>query len=82
MNAVAGILILLYSQFGAKCIETYGSSVANGIDIDEDYDDPFDADVIFEINPPQITDWDEAELYDFNWNELKSSQEPFEKFNF
>ena len=82
MNAVAGILVLLYSQFGSQCIETYGSSGVSFIDFDEDYDDLFDADVIFEINPPQITDWDAAELYDFNWNVLESSPEPFEKFNF
>lgn len=72
MNAVAGILVLLYSQFGSKCIETYGSCGVSFIDFDEDYDDPFDADVIFEINPPQIIDW----------NEIKSSPEPFEKFTF
>lgn len=79
MNAVAGILVLLYSQFGAQCIETYGISSLRFQEMDA-YDNDFDADVIFEINPPQITDWNEAELYDFNWNELKANPEPFEKY--
>lgn len=81
INAVAGILILLYSQFGSRCIETYGT---NGLCWQEDgaYDLNFDADVIFEIHPPLISDWQESELYDFNWNNIKTLAQPFDKFNF
>lgn len=81
MNAVAAILILLYSQFGSQCIETYGSS---GVYIQDagDYDLHFDADVIFKIKAPGIDDWLETDLYDFGWGELKDTESPFEKFCF
>lgn len=81
MNAVAGILILLYSQFGSCCIETYGSNGYRGPDA-EDYDLYFDADIIFEIHPPQIDDWSSEELYDFEWSNIQADSEPFDKFVF
>ena len=81
MNAVAGILVLLYSQFGSQCIETYGMSGLHWQDADA-YDLNFDADVIFDICPPQITDWSDDELYDFNWATIKSTPEPFSQFAF
>ena len=81
MNAVAGILVLLYSQFGAQCIVTYGM---NGMywQVDREYDLHFDADVIFDITPPLESDWLPDELYDFNWDDLKNDTEPFDKFQF
>lgn len=81
MNAVAGVLVLLYSQFGSQCVETYGS---NGICVQEfgSSDLNFDADVIFQIQPPQLTDWTEEELYDFNWDQLKNDPQPFREFPF
>ena len=79
MNAVAGILVLLYSQFGSQCIETYGTSGLHW-QTDEDYDFNFDADVIFTIHPPQLTDW--PDLYDFQWAQIKNDPQPFEIFPF
>lgn len=81
MNAVAGILVLLYSQFGSQCIETYGMSAFRVQNFD-DYDLYFDADVIFDIYPPQITDWPDEDLYDFDWTTIKDSPEPFNQFAF
>lgn len=81
MNAVAGILILLYSQFGSCCIETYGMSSLCFQDMDA-YDNEFDADVIFDINPPQESDWLESELYEFEWSDIAGEEEPFGKFPF
>ena len=81
MNAVAGIWVLLYSQFGSQCIETYGMSALRIQDFNA-YDLDFDADVIFEICPPQITDWSDDDLYDFDWATIKSSPEPFNQFVF
>lgn len=81
MNAVAGILILLYSQFGSRCIETYDSSGIFWQDIDA-YDIDFDEDVIFGIHPPKISDWSDSELYDFEWDNIKTDNNPFNKFNF
>lgn len=79
MNAVAGILVLLYSQFGSQCIETYGTSGVYWHE-DGDYDFRFDADVIFTIHPPQLTDW--KDLYDFQWEQITKDPEPFMKFQF
>ncbi len=81
MNAIAGILVLLYSQFGSRCIETYGINGMYWQNMD-DYDLAFDADVIFEICPPQISDWKNSELYDFDWNSIKLNPYPFDKFAF
>lgn len=81
MNAVAGILVLLYSQFGSQCIETYGTNGLAFQNMDA-YDNDFDANVIFEVYPPQIDDWGEMDCYEFNWEELKLDPEPFAKFKF
>ena len=81
ISAVAGILVLLYSQFGANCVETYGSNGVSFIELDA-YDERFDADIIFDIYPPQLSDWSDSELYDFNWNDIKTDAEPFAKFTF
>lgn len=81
MYAVAGILILLYSQFGASCVSTYGCSGIFGQNID-DYDIPLDANVIFDIIPPDKSEWADEERYDFEWESIKSSAEPFDKYRF
>lgn len=81
ITAVSGILVLLYSQFGSRCIETYGMSGMYW-EIEGESDDIFDADVIFGIEPPKLEDWDETELYHFDWNTLKTQANPIEKFNF
>ena len=81
INAVAGVLILLYSQFGSRCIETYGTRGLSWQGMD-DYDLNFDADIIFDIYPPKISDWSSSELYDFEWNNIKTNSNPFDKFSF
>lgn len=81
LNAVAGLLVVLYSQFGSKCIETYGISGVCWQGMNP-VDDDFDADIIFSIQPPQETDWQESDLYVFNWDDIKNDQEPFDKFPF
>ena len=81
MNAVAGILILLYSQFGSQCIETYGIGGIAWNTIGA-YELHFDADVIFSIYPPQVTDWPDDELYDFKWEDISSDSQPFDRFQF
>ena len=75
MNAVAGVLVLLYSQFGSKCIV---SNISYGQD-NEGYDDIFAADVIC---PPKIDDWNQNDLYSFDWNIVKGYKKPFGKFRY
>lgn len=81
MSAVAGILVLLYSQFGSCCIETYGMNKLCWHDI-EAYDNSFDANVIFDIYPPGISEWLPEEQYEFDWESISYTDEPFDKFMF
>lgn len=82
MNAVAGVLILLYSQFGSQCIETYGDAGKIYLCEDNAYDNVFTADVIFSIKPSEESDWLSSEIYDFEWNKIKGSPNPFKQFPF
>lgn len=85
MNAVAAILVLLYSQFGASCLAIrVGSLGFGGPELNEyGYDDfIFYGDTDFHITPPSKTDWPEEEWYDFDWDNLKDTAEPFEKYPF
>ena len=84
MNAVAGILVLLYSQFGAQCIDTYGNP-GGKIYFSEDaidYDFAFSADTLFVIKPPEVGAWTDSELYDFDWDSIKGDSNPFDKYPF
>lgn len=81
MNAVAGILVLLYSQFGASCIESYGHPFV-GIQGIDAYDIDFGADVIYDVIPPKISDWPSSGLYEFDWESIRNDKEPFAKFQF
>lgn len=84
MNAVAGILVLLYSQFGSQCIDTYGNPGGKIYlsENDIDYDFAFSADTLFVIKPPEENAWSASELYDFDWDNIKGDSEPFDKFSF
>lgn len=85
MNAVAAILVLLYSQFGASCLAIRVGSLGFGGPALNEYgynDLTFYGDTDFRITPPSMTDWREEDLYDFNWNSLKDTAEPFEKYPF
>lgn len=85
MNAVAAVLVLLYSQFGAGCLAIRAGSLGfGGFGLNEyGYDDLiFCGDTDFQIIPPSMADWPDAERYDFNWDSLKDTAEPFEKYPF
>lgn len=79
MNAVAGILILLYLQFGSRCIAT--SKTGDLFIQTEDADDfLFQPDVLFVVHTPSKSDWDASQLYDFQWDNLKKEENPFARF--
>lgn len=85
MNAVAAILVLLYSQFGASCLAIrVGSLGFGGPALNEDgYNDlTFYGDTDFRITPPSMTDWREEDLYNFDWDSLKGTPEPFAQYPF
>lgn len=79
MNAVSGILILLYLQFGSRCIAT--SKTGDLLIQTEDADDfLFQPDVLFVVHTPSKSDWDASQLYDFQWDNLKKEENPFARF--
>ena len=84
MNAISGILILLYSQFGAQCIDTYGNPGGKIFFSEDtiDYDFAFSANTLFIIKPPKESEWSAGELYQFDWNKIKGDSNPFDKFPF
>lgn len=82
LNAIAGVLVLLYSQFGPMCIETFGSNLP-WINWDNLYLDPIDANILFELVPPDLSEWPEEEQYGFNWTKADSeTQHEFVCFPF
>lgn len=75
LNASAGILVVLYAQFGQQAFNPYqsvGVTSTNG---------RFESVIgsLFEIKPPA---WTNAEKYDFDWNVLKAQVNPFQNFTF
>jgi hypothetical protein len=82
IDAVAGLLVLLSSQF----LEEDFSPVPKGLSVSGpysyDYDPKFDAGIggYFMIKFPD--DWDEAEKYDFEWQSLKTQNNRIDQFNY
>ena len=81
INAVAAILVLLYSQFGRYCLTTYGMSNLDCGDEDT-YDGSLDANTIFEIIPPDKGRWKPDELYSFDFEKIKNEKSPFQKYDY
>lgn len=82
ISALAGLLVLLYSQFGPKCVETYGISGMYWNDSMDDYGE-LDANILFDIIPPFREDWGEDNNYNFDWRSIKdTSPSPFNMFDY
>ncbi len=78
INAVAGVLIILYSQFDFLTLTPYQANKFYFQFEGEDGGITL-AESLFEINKPI---WSDSKKYDFDWSRLKYSQEPFQQFNF
>lgn len=76
--AVAGLLVVITSQFGGVSFTAGGISLAIGGD---DYH-PMDASTgsLFRIKYPN--DWTDAEKYDFDWSVLKTQTDRFDKIDY
>jgi hypothetical protein len=77
MNSIAGVFVLLYTQFNIFSFEPYqiiGSSMSdnNGFISTESS--------LFKIKPP--SSWPPEESYDFDWNSIKNDTVPVSKFSF
>lgn len=80
MNAITGVLAILYAQFdyfaitGPMVIGAWYVQVS-----DNEYSEPINNKSIFHVSRPI---WSEEEKYTFNWDEIKNSNNAFEKFSF
>jgi hypothetical protein len=82
VNAVAGLYVVLFSQFFVI------NKVSAGSNMDSlyEYRHLFNEETmskwgdIFQVCPPY--NWSDDELYDFDWDTLKDSPDPFAKFPF
>jgi hypothetical protein len=75
--AVAGLLVLVSSQFRDRDFDAGSIGLASG----NDYH-PMEASIgsLFRINYPD--DWTDAECYDFDWTALKTQANRFDKINY
>jgi len=78
LNAVAGLLVLLSSQFRTETFSPASSSLA--ISGYEYYDGDSALGGFFRIDFPD--DWSDDELYEFNWSELKDESHRFDKIDY
>jgi hypothetical protein len=79
LTAVAGLLVLLSSQFGTQefSADDASLSLSSGY---EYHDMEAAIGSLFRINFPN--DWPEAEMYDFDWSQLKTQTDRFAKFDY
>lgn len=78
LNSVAGLLILLSSQFRTE--DFTPSSQGLGVNTDSYYSTSPALGGFFHIDFP--SDWNEEEKYDFNWSDLKKQPERFQKIDY
>lgn len=76
INAVAGLVITLYSQFSIHAFSSYAPGTF--FTIDDGYSTVKNS--IFAIKEP--ASWNDDDMYGFNWNKLKNDNDPFKKFSF
>lgn len=78
MNAVAAVLVLLYSQFGTFGVPNYGQPVFWLSGDESDY--PINNDSFFILEPP--ISWKEDERYNFEWEKIRNQENPFATYPF
>ena len=78
LNSVAGLLVLLSSQFGTQDFSTAGAVL--GINTDNYYSTSPALGDFFHIEFPN--DWRDEEKYGFNWSELKKQPNRFQKIDY
>lgn len=76
INAVAGVYVILYAQFGVFSFNPYHE--VNMVD-DNENGSISSGESIFSIIPPI---WTDNEKYDFDWNTLKNQTNPYDKYKF
>ncbi|MBW9062014.1 hypothetical protein JNB71_01675 [Rhizobium herbae] len=78
ISAVAGLLVVLSSQFITEDFSSGADLISAGGDDYHDLEPALGG--LFRIKFPD--DWAEDELYEFNWSVLKNEQDRFQKFDY
>jgi hypothetical protein len=78
LNAVAGLLVLLSSQFGTEDFSPDSTGLA--VTTDTYYSTSPALGGFFHIEFPN--DWQESEKYDFDWSQLKVQADRFQKIDY
>jgi len=76
--SIAGLLVLLSSQFGVQGFSP--GSTLRSVNTDSYYSTKPALGNFFHIEFPN--DWDDSEKYDFNWSDLKNKSDRFQKINY
>lgn len=77
LETIAGLLVIIYSQFHFNVFYSYSAGMMYHSD-DDGY--VFVDESIFSIKEPDS--WTKDEEYNFSWNQIKNTSEPFYQFNF
>jgi hypothetical protein len=82
LNAVSGLVVILSSQFMDESYSPNTKSMGVSGNYSYDYNPKMETAIgdYFRVQFPDS--WDESEKYDFNWQELSSKEEPFDKINY
>jgi hypothetical protein len=76
INSVGAVLIILYSQYSFLALNQY-----NNVSMYDQNDDGFSStdQNLFSVKSPT---WSDSDMYDFNWESIKASANPFDNFAF
>ncbi len=77
LNAIAATFSILYAQFNLLVFHPSQYTIVHDLD-EENYH--YSGDSYFRVK--NCFQWDQEEKYDFNWDELKDEENPFQQFNF
>src|SRR5205823_2220659 len=77
LNSVAGLLVVLSSQFGTQDFSPEEEAITNG---DGYYSTTPALGGFFHIEFPN--DWSDDEKYDFDWNDLKKEANRFQRIDY
>ena len=79
LNAVAGLFVVLFSQFFVSVFNPYQTDVS-GFNFKLNDGSIYGDASLFRINCPKT--WTDSDKYDFLWHDIKGKRKPFACFNF
>ncbi len=82
IDAMCGLIVILSAQFHTENYSTAEKRLTIGPGYSYDTDDGMESAIgnLFRIKFP--TDWPNEDRYEFNWNDLKDMDNPFDEFDY